>query len=290
MSEIMVSVCVLSYNHEKYLRDCLEGIVMQRTTFPIEAWVHDDASTDSSQDIIREYQQRYPDVINPILQTENQYSKHESSILAKFVFPKCRGKYIAYCEGDDYWTDPLKLQKQVDFLESHLEYEVCAHETIFKDKSGKEILCSDYENRLLLSTKKQDYTLEEILKGNLYHISSMMFRNYDIRIPSWSGKMSAGDMVLFRVLGEKGKLHILSDCMSVYRDHSDSVTNTCAEFQSEMEHYKKIVIPILRLLNRFWNRKYQDIIYPIISQYYSECACIYLRKSTRDVKLFVQMF
>lgn len=121
----MVSVCVLSYNHEKYLRDCLEGIVMQRTTFPIEAWVHDDASTDKSQEIIKEYQQRYPEIIKPILQTENQYSKKEGSILAMHLYPKCTGKYVALCEGDDYWIDPNKLQKQVDYMESHPDVGLC---------------------------------------------------------------------------------------------------------------------------------------------------------------------
>lgn len=127
MSEIMVSICVLSYNHEKYLRDCLDGIVMQKTSFPIEAWVHDDASTDSSADIIKEYQQKYPDIIKPILQKENQYSKLHGGILDTIVFPQCIGKYIALCEGDDYWTDPYKLQKQVAFMEAHPECSVSFH-------------------------------------------------------------------------------------------------------------------------------------------------------------------
>lgn len=148
----MVSVCVLSYNHEKYLRDCLEGIVMQRTTFPIEAWVHDDASTDSSQEIIKEYQQRYPEIIKPILQTENQYSKKEGSILQNHVYPHCAGKYIALCEGDDYWIDPLKLQKQVDYLESHPQKDLCCTASRRYVQVGKtfenidgSILCENYE-------------------------------------------------------------------------------------------------------------------------------------------------
>ena len=99
MSEIMVSICVLSYNHEKYLRDCLDGIVTQKTSFPIEAWVHDDASTDSSADIIKEYQQKYPDIIKPILQKENQYSKMHEGLLYTIVFSQCIGKNIELYEG-----------------------------------------------------------------------------------------------------------------------------------------------------------------------------------------------
>ena len=152
MSEMMVSICVLSYNHEKYLRDCLEGIVKQKTTFPIEAWVHDDASTDSSPLIIKGYQNRYPDIIKPILQIENQYSKKDGSIIAKFVYPRCTGKYIALCEGDDYWIDPYKLQKQVDFLESHPEYDLCCSASKVYNQSKQSFegvkgsaLCESYE-------------------------------------------------------------------------------------------------------------------------------------------------
>ena len=110
MSDVMVSVCVLSYNHEKYLRQCLDGIFMQEVSFPIEVRVHDDASTDRSQEIINEYQQRYPDILKPILQSENQYSKG-GGILNKFLLPLCEGKYIALCEGDDYWTTFWRAMK-----------------------------------------------------------------------------------------------------------------------------------------------------------------------------------
>lgn len=118
---VIVTIRCLVYNHEPYIRQCLEGFVMQKTNFTFEAIVHDDASTDGSAAIIKEYAEKYPDIIKPIYETENQYSKHDGS-LRRIMDSHTRGKYIAYCEGDDYWTDPLKLQKQVDFLEGHPEY------------------------------------------------------------------------------------------------------------------------------------------------------------------------
>ena len=124
----LVSIRCLVYNHEPFLRQCLDGFVMQKTTFPFEAIVHDDASTDGSAAIIREYAEKYPDIIKPIYETENQYSKHDGSIgriIEAAMHPK--SKYIATCEGDDYWTDPNKLQIQVDFLETHPDYFSSSH-------------------------------------------------------------------------------------------------------------------------------------------------------------------
>ena len=122
----LVSVCTLAYNHEPYIRECLDGILMQKTNFAFELLIHDDASTDGTADIIREYEAKYPDIIKPIYQTENQYSKGVK-INATIQFPRAKGKYIALCEGDDYWTDPLKLQKQVDFMEANPNCSLCCH-------------------------------------------------------------------------------------------------------------------------------------------------------------------
>ena len=117
----LVSIRCMVYNHEPYLRQCLDGFVMQKTTFPFEAVVHDDASTDGSAAVIREYAEKYPDIIKPVYETENQYTKGTlGRVLSDATHPNT--KYIAFCEGDDYWTDPEKLQIQVDFLENHPEY------------------------------------------------------------------------------------------------------------------------------------------------------------------------
>lgn len=118
---LMVTIRCMTFNHEAYIRQCLEGIVLQRTNFRFEAIVHDDASTDGTAKIVREYAEKYPDIIKPIIETENQYSKHKG-IITKIMNEHTHGKYVALCEGDDYWIDPFKLQKQVDFLEKYKDY------------------------------------------------------------------------------------------------------------------------------------------------------------------------
>lgn len=115
---LMVTIQCITYNHEPYIRQCLEGFVMQKTNFRFEAIVHDDASTDGTAAIVREYAEKYPDIIKPIFETENQYSKHDGS-LSRIMDEHTHGKYVALCEGDDYWIDSLKLQKQIDLLEEH---------------------------------------------------------------------------------------------------------------------------------------------------------------------------
>lgn len=116
-NNIILTVYTTAFNHGRYIRDCLNGIVMQQTNFRFEAVVHDDCSTDDTASIIREYEGKYPDIIKPIYEDENQYSKGVDSQMMPKMRAITHGKYIAICEGDDYWTDPTKLQLQVDFLE-----------------------------------------------------------------------------------------------------------------------------------------------------------------------------
>lgn len=125
----LVAIYCLVYNHEPYLRDCFEGFLMQQTNFPFVVIVHDDASTDNSASIIREYDTKYLQIFKPIYEKENQYSKHNGCV-EKIMYDAILAsgaKYVAMCDGDDYWTDPLKLQKQVDFLEQNTNYVLCCH-------------------------------------------------------------------------------------------------------------------------------------------------------------------
>ena len=117
---VLVTIRCVTYNHKPFIRQCLDGFVMQKTNFRFEAVVHDDASTDGTSDVVREYAEKYPEIIIPIIEQENQYHHWEN--IVKAINEKTRGKYIAICEGDDYWIDPLKLQRQVDFMEEHLDY------------------------------------------------------------------------------------------------------------------------------------------------------------------------
>lgn len=141
----MVSICCITYNHAPFIRQCLDGFLMQKTSFPIEILIHDDCSTDGTTEIVREYASKYPDLIFPLYETENQYSKPNRQPIDFYNYRRARGKYIAYCEGDDYWTDPYKLQKQVDFMEANPEYSICFHGIEINDLRNGKRYTPDYK-------------------------------------------------------------------------------------------------------------------------------------------------
>ena len=150
MEQPIVTVWCLAYNQRDFIRDALEGFVIQKTTFPFEVIVHDDASTDGTTAIVQEYARQYPEIIKPVIETENQWQKGGLKHIIHIMNEKYRnGKYIAFCEGDDYWTAPHKLQKQVDFLESHSEYSMCFHSAKKKYETTAKawINCENIENR-----------------------------------------------------------------------------------------------------------------------------------------------
>lgn len=210
---IMVSICCLVYNHAPYLRQCLDGFVMQKTTFPIEILVHDDASTDGSADIIREYTAKYPHLFKPIYQAENQYSKG-TAMSATYQFPRVKGKYIAMCEGDDYWTDPYKLQKQVDFMESHSEYVLCFH-SVKVWKQQESVLTDDFLTKDVPATT----TYIDLVKGNYIHTPSVVFRcNEEVFAAFKSmGSLGVGDYPLWMLNSQYGKIYKFAEPMGVYR-------------------------------------------------------------------------
>ena len=144
--KVMVSICSITYNQANYIRKAFDGFIMQKTDFSFEILIHDDASTDGTEEIIREYEAKYPEIIKPIYEKENQWVKGRRGSVV-FNFPRAKGKYIALCEGDDYWTDPLKLQKQIDFLEANPNYTLSCHRyKIFNESSQTETL--DYGHKL----------------------------------------------------------------------------------------------------------------------------------------------
>jgi len=212
MDDIMVSVICLTYNHEKYIRQCLESLVNQQTSFKYEVFVHDDASTDGTTEIIREYEKKYPTIIRPIYQSENQYSKGVT-ITNTYIIPKARGKYLAWCEGDDSWISENKLQEQVGFLETHLDYSCCLHNVCFQN-----LYNGDTYNVPGIK-KARDYGTGEIIRrGCFFQISSLVMRkDLYLEKPAVFIAKGFGDWPLFIYGSICGKLHVFSDTMSLHR-------------------------------------------------------------------------
>ena len=178
----LVAVKCLVYNHQPYLRQCFDGFAMQKTTFPFIVLVHDDASTDGSALIIKEYTEKYPDIFKPIFEEENQYSKHDGSLdrIVDEALMKSGAKYVAECEGDDYWVDSMKLQKQVDLLESYPSCTISFHRVRFISSNGAK-LSNTIPLQKHLRCKKvvslEDYMNEEFFNGHwTFHTSSFLYR------------------------------------------------------------------------------------------------------------------
>lgn len=217
--ELKVSIVCDVFNHEKYLRETLDGFVFQQTNFLFEILVHDDASTDSSADIICEYEAKYPDLIKPVYQTVNQYSQNVP-IDMTFQIPRIKGEYVAVCEGDDCWSDPLKLQKQVDFMDSHPEYSMCACGSVWYNlKTGLT------ENRRKWE-EDRDVSLEEILlahNGDFFQYASVMMRaEVFVTRPRWFNLFPIGDYPLSVFAALNGKIRLLADTMTVYRYYAEN--------------------------------------------------------------------
>lgn len=211
----MVSICCITYNQEKYIAKALDSFLSQKTNFPYEIIVHDDASTDGTIDIIKEYKKKYPDKIVTIFEEENQYSKRHNSVL-DIVFAKARGKYIAICEGDDGFCDDNKLQLQFDKLESDESISLVSHNTtVVADDDSFLCTCIPYSEGIVSET--------DFLNNydNSMHTSSMMFRKNDIsKLPDYFNNCLVGDLPLKLYLLSIGNCYHFDRVMSFYRSNS----------------------------------------------------------------------
>lgn len=255
MSDIMVSIVCNTFNQEKYIRSAMNGFLMQQTRFPIEILVHDDASTDGTAAIVEEYAKKNPNIVKPILQTENQYSK-QVAISEKFQFSRARGKYIAFCEGDDYWTDPLKLQKQVDAMEQHPELDICSHQ-MATERDGKKT------GVVPLEKKSRIFSVDEVIAGGGGFVStaSLMFRRDLFLHPYNFQQMMSLDYIWQMAGALRGGMLYLSDCMGVYRQMSKgSWTATAEKYpHAQIETWKKISM-VLEVLNKETEYQYSKVI------------------------------
>ena len=219
-SKLMVSISCITFNHENYIGRAIESFLSQETNFKIEILIHDDASTDETQEIIRKYEQKFPDIIKPIYQKENQYSKGNKRMNAEFNFPRAQGKYIAFCEGDDYWTDNFKLQKQVDFLEKNLDYNLCGSRAqLYHEETGK---MTKSEGKIY-----GNVSLNDVLRKNQFSTCTAVLRkaNLDQALFSNWEKFFTGDWSLWCGLLRNGKGYNFKEVTAQYTVHSGGITS-----------------------------------------------------------------
>lgn len=255
--EILVSIDCLTYNHENYIAETIEGFLMQKTNFNIEILIHDDASTDRTADVIRDYEKKFPEIIKPIYQTENQFS--QGIKMQQVNQRRAKGKYIAICEGDDYWTDPYKLQKQVDYLESNPDCSLCVHSAFKFSETRKKMVGEVRPGR-----KDKIFSAEEVIEGGgeLFPTNAMVYpRVLADTVPAFYFDAGVGDYPLAIHLAEHGKVFYMNETMSVYRVDvkgawSDRILSDAVKATRQNEE----IANLLDMINSHTNYKYNDTI------------------------------
>lgn len=240
-----VSVFCMVYNHEKFVAQAIEGFLMQEVSFSTLMVIGEDNSTDASRQVIQKYSNLYPGKFKLILHNKNVGPKQNQIE----VLNECTGNYIAMCEGDDYWTDPLKLQKQVDFLQANPQDVMCFHKVNILKTNGE--LVEDF-----LTKVPEKYQERETLlaKGNYIHTPSVLFRNNLITIPDIFHQSPIGDFLLYVLLTKHGNIGYLQESMAVYR-HNVGVLS-----KSVGNAFKNQLIMNLILLKIVDDEKYNTIV------------------------------
>ena len=225
MNDIIVTVVCLAYNHGKYIRRALDGFVNQKTDFNYQVIVHDDASPDNTAEIIAEYVEKYPDIIKPIYQTENQYSKKEG-IINSFILPMIQGRYVALCEGDDYWTDKKKLQKQVDALEANSDCYFCVHKVseVYENENntGYFYPSLDIETGLIQPNDFLNYCKVYPFHTSCYFFRVQEYLEYHRNSPEFVKLCPVGDEAYLLYFGQLGNVYYINEEMSCYRRGAES--------------------------------------------------------------------
>lgn len=252
----LLSVCIITYNHINYIRQAIDSVLMQKTNFLWNLIIADDCSTDGTRDVLIEYKQKYPEFITLILQGKNVGAARNWITLLSTP----TSKYIAYFEGDDYWTNPLKLQKQVDFLEQNDSFSSCFHNTLVLKENNESTIYRNYE--------RDHYTIEDTLDNiSLFHTSSFVFKRKFLEFPSWITEVRSGDMVLFTIIARYGDVKYLPETMSVYRKHGSGISSVRADegISINQNHILR-----LRYTDEFLEHKYSKIIKQTIKKYKKE--------------------
>lgn len=263
----LVSIKCITYQHAKFIRDAIEGFLMQETTFPVEILIHDDASTDGTVDIVMEYAAKYPRLFRTVLQQENQWSKGKRPAL--FLNPLVRGDFVALCEGDDYWIAKSKLQRQIDVLESRPDVALVFHNAWVRHEESR-----------------KDFFLARELKGSTFGVQDLISRDWFVPTASIVHRSSlklntdllrvsfAGDVVMLFSAGLQGSLHYIDEVGSVYRKHSGGLSKRING--SETLFYEKLrpnhIWLLTALRNELPNQEFGEVLDKRIKQFIGSIA------------------
>ena len=281
-----VSVCMITYNHENYISEAIKSILMQTTSFDFEIIIGDDCSSDNTTSIIQEFHSKYPDKIIPVIRKEN------IGMLPNFidVLQKAKGKYIALLEGDDYWTDPNKLQKQVDFLEANPDYVLCSHNGTILDEIGT----GQTGKKLIKTDTDYEFNTEDLLISNRASTLTVMFRGGLVtEFPDWYTKFGGGDRSLYIILSQYGKLRHLEFDGAVYRLNFGGVS--VERKLKDKDKRRLAMLKELKSLNRFYDtinkyleNKYNNTIERLkTNNYYSQFLLLFSIKNYHSAKIIL---
>lgn len=250
MNRPLVSACIITYNHEDYIVKCLEGALAQQVDFSYEIVIGDDFSSDRTKELCLEYSAKFPGLIRYIRREKNL------GMIGNWVatISDCKGEYIALCEGDDFWIDPQKLQKQVDFLKENNDY-------IIHSGNAKIVSDNDRNNQLLINCdQNKTYTIEDFYTRNNIATCTVMFKNNEISIPKYYSKMVFGDWFLYILLMHQFNMKIYrsSDVLSGYRIHSGGVTSQLSIEKKSLGHINQIKLIQLYLGNKSYSIEIQN--------------------------------
>lgn len=260
IENISVSVCCITYNHEKFIRKTLDGFLSQKTSFAFEVLIHDDASTDKTQEIITEYAEKYPEIIKPILQKENHRSKG-ISVQRTYNYPRTKGKYVAFCDGDDYWTDPMKLQMQFDILEKYTDCALCVHNTRCIEENGAEM--EAWIPGIILPEGKleaEKYIHMQIGEGRyLFQTGSYFVRKEIVDdFLNYHHEYPCGDIPLVLFALQYGHCWYIPQEMSYYRKHAASVMTITDEVLDSKIRFSQRMIAGHKKFDEYTKGKYKE--------------------------------
>ncbi len=256
-----VSVAMITYNHEKFIAQAIESVLIQEVDFDYEIVIGEDCSLDKTGEIVRIYQQRHPDKIRVLAREKNlgmQYNFVDT-------LQSCTGQYVGLLEGDDYWTSPHKLQKQVDFLDENSDFAICFHNAVSVWENGERpstLLCPD--------DQKEVSNLDDIICGNFIPALTAMFRNNLFgEFPDWFYTLKFGDWPLHILNAQYGKIGYINEKMGVYRIHEGGAASAAHGNVIKWSENVEGIIQIYKTINHFFDYKYDSMIRSKISEYYS---------------------